>query len=76
MATLGEGTSTRSSPGYCFSTPPLKKNVTWAYFSVSAMRSWVMPMLLRYSPSPFFTAMRGHATSTLGMEASYSVLHT
>ena len=76
MATLGEGTSTRSSPGYCFSTPPLKKKVTWAYFSVSAMRSWVMPMLLRYSPRPFFTATRGHATSTLGMEASYSVLHT
>ena len=38
-----------------------------------AIRSWVMPMRLRHSPSPFFTAMRGHATSTLGMEASYSV---
>ena len=23
------------SPSNCFSTPPLKKNVTWAYFSVS-----------------------------------------
>ena len=76
MATLGEGTSTRSSPGYCFSTPPLKKKVTWAYFSVSAMRSWVRPMELRYSPRPFFTGIRGQATSTLGMEASYSVLQT
>ena len=76
MATLGDGTSTRSSPGYCFSTPPLKKKVTWAYFSVSAIRSWVRLSELRYSPSPFFTATRGHATSTLGMEASYSVLQT
>ena len=31
---------------------------------------------LRYSPSPFFTGIRGQATSTLGMEASYSVLQT
>ena len=56
--------------------PPLKKKVTWAYFSVSAMRSWVMPILLRYSPRPLATRFRGKATRTLGMEASYSVVHT
>ena len=73
---MGEGTSTRSSPGNTVSDPPLKKKVTWAYFSVSAIRSWVMPIWLRYSPRPFWTVTRGKATSTLGMEASYSVLHT
>ena len=31
----------RSSPGYGSSTPPLKKYVTWAYFSVSASRRFV-----------------------------------
>lgn len=35
VATLGEGTMNLVSPSNCFSTPPLKKNVTWAYFSVS-----------------------------------------
>ena len=38
VATLGEGIIARSSLSYCFSTPPLKKNVTWAYFSVSALQ--------------------------------------
>ncbi len=36
MAPRQDGTRIRSSPGYAFSTPPLKKYVTWAYFSVSA----------------------------------------
>ncbi len=36
VATLGEAIISRCSPGNCFSTPPLKKKVTWAYFSVSA----------------------------------------
>ena len=66
----------RSSPGKTVSTPPLKKKVTWAYFSVSAMRSWVMPIRERYSPRPLTTLCRGKATSTLGMEASYSVVQT
>ena len=48
--TLGEGMSTRSSPAFGASTPPLKKKVTCAYFSVSAMRSWVLPLAARYSP--------------------------
>uniref|UniRef100_A0A6B0UE58 Putative secreted protein n=1 Tax=Ixodes ricinus TaxID=34613 RepID=A0A6B0UE58_IXORI len=36
VATLGEGTMHRSSSAKAFSWPPLKKKVTWAYFSVSA----------------------------------------
>ena len=35
VATFGEGIMNRSSAANCFSTPPLKKNVTCAYFSVS-----------------------------------------
>ena len=35
--------SSRSSPGYGVSTPPLKKYVTWAYFSVSATWNWRQP---------------------------------
>ena len=34
MADLGRGISARSSPGFGASTPPLKKKVTCAYFSV------------------------------------------
>lgn len=37
VATLGEGTIKRSSSSTCFSFPPLKKNVTCAYFSVSTI---------------------------------------
>ena len=35
VATFGEGTIDLVSPSNCFSTPPLKKKVTCAYFSVS-----------------------------------------
>lgn len=35
VATLGEGTSCLSSRSNAASQPPLKKKVTWAYFSVS-----------------------------------------
>ena len=38
VATLGDCTISRSSPLKGFSAPPLKKYVTWAYFSVSATR--------------------------------------
>src|SRR5437016_5397774 len=40
-----DGTRLRSSPGYSFSTPPLKKYVTWGNFSVSAVRSSGRPAL-------------------------------
>ena len=35
VATLGDGINLRVSKSNCTSCPPLKKNVTWAYFSVS-----------------------------------------
>ena len=51
VAIFGLSISTRSSPGLGSSTPPLKKNVTCAYFCVSAMRSCLRPRADRYSPS-------------------------
>src|SRR4051794_1892694 len=39
----GDGTSSRTSPGYGCSSPPLKKYVTCGYFSVSATCSWPSP---------------------------------
>src|SRR3954469_18537825 len=39
----GEGTSSRTSPGYGSSSPPLKKYVTCGYFSVSATCSCGKP---------------------------------
>ena len=47
----GEGTSTRVSPSHSASSPPLKKYVTCAYFSVSAACSWRMPAPLSISAS-------------------------
>src|SRR6267154_1148311 len=41
VATLGDGTRILSSPPNGFSTPPLKKYVTCAYFSVSAVRRFL-----------------------------------
>src|SRR5437762_1810189 len=52
----------RSSPGYVFSTPPLKKYVTCAYFSVSAIRSCVSPSRAMYSPKPLRIDCGGNAT--------------
>ena len=41
-ATFGDFTRMRSSPLFGSSTPPLKKKVTCAYFSVSAIRTCVI----------------------------------
>ena len=43
VATFGDATRMRSSPSKGCSRPPLKKKVTWAYFSVSAVCSWRLP---------------------------------
>ena len=75
VATFGEGTKILSSPAYGSSTPPLKKNVTCAYFSVSAIRSWVKPALLIISPSPFETLSGGYATVTF-KPSSYCAIVT
>src|ERR1051325_2527300 len=58
VATFGEGTSTRSSPGETASLPPLKKKVTCAYFSVSAMRSCFSHAFESTPPRAFFTEVK------------------
>ena len=40
VATLGDGIMWRPSASNSFSSPPLKKNLMWAYFSVSADAHW------------------------------------
>ena len=52
----GDGTSSRTSPSYGFSSPPLKKYVTCGYFSVSATCSWPLPS--REMTSPIVSAGR------------------
>ena len=74
MATFGLGTSRRSSPGQGASTPPLKKYVTWAYFSVSATWNCRQPASLNASASERVVS-GGNATAT-GRPASYSVIVT
>ncbi len=49
---IGVGMRILSSPSNLTSSPPLKKKVTWAYFVVSAIRSWVSPA--------FETVSHGH----------------
>ena len=75
MATLGLGMSARSSPAFGSSRPPLKKNVTWAYFSVSAMWYWRRPAAASTSASTSSGNSLGKATGA-GMSGSYSVRHT
>ena len=76
VATLGDGISILSSPLFGSSTPPLKKNVTCAYFSVSAIRSCLSPRSAMVLPRVGSTSCGGYATSTLGIVASYSAMHT
>ena len=52
-STFGDFTRILSSPWFGSSTPPLKKKVTWAYFSVSAILAWVFPLAARNSPKVF-----------------------
>ena len=76
VATFGEFTKILSSPGYGSSLPPLKKNVTWAYFSVSAILNCFFPNLLTTSPNVFTNSSDLNATFTFGIVSSYSVIHT
>ena len=57
-----DGTRMRSSPGNGSSTPPLKKYVTCAYFSVSATWSWRLPRRDRCAASESMTS-GGKATA-------------
>src|SRR5688572_9751491 len=72
VSTWGDGTRMRVSPGYSFSLPPLKKNVTCAYFSVSAMRSCGKPLAEIYSPKLLFMLSGGNAQGAL-IASEYSV---
>ena len=75
VATFGLGTSTRVSPAFGVSAPPLRKNVTCAYFSVSAMWSWRRPCSARTSARTCSGRSLGNATGA-GIVGSYSVRHT
>src|SRR6266567_2536586 len=69
-----EGMRMRSSPGNTVSRPPLKKNVTCAYFSVSAMRSCFMPALAISSPNVSLRSCGGNSVAKNGFSSSeYSV---
>ena len=70
VSTLGDGTKILSSPSYCFSSPPLKKNVTWAYFSVSAILNCVNPFLPNISPNVFVISAFLNAISTFSIVSS------
>ncbi len=63
---LGGGNQAPVLPGKTVPPPPLKKKVTWAYFSVSAMRNWVRPSRLRYSPKMFFSFSWGEGHRHVG----------
>src|SRR3954469_15949214 len=68
----GDGTSSRTSPGYGSSTPPLKKYVTCGYFSVSATCSWAR----RAAAATWAIVMLGRSggnTIGYGQPSSYSV---
>ena len=54
----------RVSPGHSSSTPPLKKYVTCAYFSVSATWSWRAPAAASVSASVYRTSCSPNATGT------------
>ena len=53
VATLGDNTMMRFSPSNSASRPPEKKNDTCGYFSVSAIRTCVIPALEITSPMVF-----------------------
>src|SRR6059058_1860558 len=75
VATFWLGTSSRSSCGNGVSTPPLKKYVTCAYFSVSAVRNMLLPALDTTSATMFFIDCGGKATGTSNVR-SYDVIVT
>src|SRR5574341_133504 len=73
VATLGLGTSKRSSFGNGCSTPPLKKNVTCGYFSVSAVWNCRIPAWEMTSETPHASEKGGNAIG-YGKVSSYCVM--
>ena len=47
VATFGDGIRIFFISSYSTSLPPSKKNVTCGYFSVSAILSWLIPLLCK-----------------------------
>ena len=76
VATFGDFTRILSSPSFGSSTPPLKKNVTCAYFSVSAIRACFKPFFARNSPNVFVISSFTNATCLFSIVTSYSVKQT
>ena len=70
----GESTSSRTSPSYGSSSPPLKKYVTCGYFSVSETCSCVSPRSAISFASVISGRSGGKATG-YGQPSSYSVRH-
>ena len=60
----------RSSPSNTRSSPPLKKKVTCAYFSVSAMRSCFRPAFDTVSPRPILMTAGGNSVLRNGLSAA------
>src|SRR4030065_2581457 len=75
VAIFGEGINILSSPLNGFSIPPLKKKVTWAYFSVSAILNCFKLFFDMTSPRVFFISWGGKAIRALN-DLSYWVIHT
>ncbi len=73
VATFWLGTRIRSSPAYGTSMPPLKKYVTCAYFSVSAVRSDVRPCSASVSATMRAIDCGANATGTVNVW-SYDVM--
>ena len=69
----GEATSSRRSPAYGVSSPPLKKYVTCGYFSVSATCSCVAPRSASTCESVTVGRSGGNATG-YGQPSWYSVI--
>ena len=67
---FGDFTRILSSPSFGSSIPPLKKNVTCAYFSVSAILSCAKPCFDIYSPNVFFNSSFLKAMCTFGIVSS------
>ena len=65
----GLGTRIRVSPGRSASTPPLKKYVTWAYFSVSATCSCRRPCSASTSASVSATVCSAKTTGAVELVA-------
>ena len=73
---LGEGMHTSSSPGKALFSPPLKKKVTWANFSLSAQWNCFLPASLRTWARGFTTLAGAKAMGRFLNLSWYMVMMT